>query len=64
VDSESPESIAGRLKDALKALEDKGIDRSSISSLVTSSCGLGTLEEKRAKKIAQMVGRVSEILKG
>jgi methionine synthase II (cobalamin-independent) len=62
-DSEAPESIAVRLKDALKALEDKGIDRPSVSSLVTSSCGLGTLDEQRAKRIALMVSRVSDILK-
>ena len=63
VDSTDPESIARRLKAALKALEDKGIDGSSVSSLVTSSCGLGTLDEKVAKRIAEMVSRVSDILK-
>ncbi len=63
VDSESPEGIAGRLKEALKALEDKGIDIPSVSSLVTPSCGLGTLDEQRAKRIVQMVNRVSDILR-
>lgn len=63
VDSQSPESIAGRLKAALKALEDKGIDRSSVSSLVTPSCGLGTLDEEIAKRIVEMVSKVSDILK-
>ena len=62
-DSISPESIARSLKDALKRLEDKGIDASQLSSLVTPSCGLGTLDENRAKKIAGMVCRVSDILK-
>jgi len=62
-DSEAPEGIAMRLKSALKALEDKGIDGSSVSSLVTSSCGLGTLDEQRAKRIVEMVSRVSEMLK-
>ncbi len=62
-DSECAESIASRLKAALKALEDKGIDRSSVSSLVTSSCGLGTLDEQRVKRIVEMVSRVSDILK-
>jgi methionine synthase II (cobalamin-independent) len=61
-DLETAEGIAGRLKAALKALEDKGIDVSSVSSLVTSSCGLGTLDEQRAKRIVEMVSRVSEIL--
>ncbi len=62
-DSTDPESIARRLKAALKALEDKGIDRSSVSSLVTPSCGLGTLDGQRAKKIVDMVSRVSDMLK-
>ncbi|MDO8536003.1 MAG: methionine synthase [Candidatus Omnitrophota bacterium] len=60
-DSQTPEGIAKRLKAALKVLEDKGIDGSKVSSLVTSSCGLGTLEEKRAKRIVEMVNRVSDI---
>ena len=63
VDGETAENIAYRLKEALKMLEDKGIERGSISSLVTSSCGLGTLDEQRAKRIVEMVSRVSDILK-
>ncbi|MDP3730742.1 MAG: hypothetical protein Q8R14_04365 [Candidatus Omnitrophota bacterium] len=62
-DTETPESIAKRLKEALKILEDKGIDGSSISSLVTSSCGLGTLDERRAKRIVETAKGVSDILK-
>ncbi len=62
-DKETPESIAKRLKEALRVLEDKGIEGSSISSLVTSSCGLGTLDEQRTERIVEMVNRVSEILK-
>ncbi len=62
VDSETPEGIAKRLKDALKALEDKGVDGSKISSLVTPSCGLGTLGEEMAGRIAGLTGRVSDIL--
>jgi methionine synthase II (cobalamin-independent) len=60
VDSQTPDSVVRRLKDALKVLEDKGIDKSSISSLVTPSCGLGTLDEDRAKRIVEMVNRVSD----
>ena len=51
------------LKEALKVLENKGIESSSVSSLVTPSCGLGTLDEKMAEKIVGLVNRVSEILK-
>ena len=63
VDSETAESIAKRLRSAIDSLGSKGIDKSSVSSLVTSSCGLGTLDEQMAKKIAGMVNRVSDILK-
>ncbi len=63
-DSTTPEDVGKRLKDALKVLEDKGIDGSKISSLVTPSCGLGTLDEQMAKRIIEMTGRVSDILKG
>ena len=63
VDTETPESIVKRIKEALKVLENKGIESSSISSLVTSSCGLGTLDEQRAKRIAELVDRVSAMLK-
>jgi methionine synthase II (cobalamin-independent) len=62
-DSIDAQGIAKRLKAAIKTLEDKGVDISSISSLVTPSCGLGTLDEKRAKRIAGLVSSVSEILK-
>ncbi|MCX5665700.1 MAG: methionine synthase [Candidatus Omnitrophica bacterium] len=63
-DSVTAEDIATKLKAAIDALGDKGLEKSSISSLVTPSCGLGTLDEKRAKRIVQMVNRVSDILKG
>jgi len=63
VDSESPESVAEKLRAALKLLKDKGVDGSLVSSLVTSSCGLGTLNEQRAKRIIEMVNRASDILK-
>jgi len=63
-DSVRAEDIAAKLKAALDVLKNKGVDLSSVSSLVTPSCGLGTLDENRAKKIVEMVNRVSDILKG
>ena len=62
-DTQTPESIANRLKEALKVLENKGVESSSISSLVTSSCGLGTLGEQNAKRIVALVNNVSDLLK-
>ena len=62
-DKETAENIVYGLKGSLKKLEDKGIERGSISSLVTSSCGLGTLDEERTKRIIELVKRVSDILR-
>jgi len=59
IDKESPSSLEDRLKDAIKTLSDKGVDTKNISSIITPSCGLGTLEEKRAEKILESVNSVS-----
>ena len=59
IDSESPSSLEKRLKDAIKSLSDKGVNTENISSIITPSCGLGTLEEKRAEKILESVNSLS-----
>ncbi|MDP3790980.1 MAG: hypothetical protein Q8R38_02930 [Candidatus Omnitrophota bacterium] len=56
---ESTATISKRLQDCIKQLSDKGIDAKNISSVVTPSCGLGTLEEDMAKKIIKLTGDVS-----
>ena len=38
---------------------DKGVNTQNISSIITPSCGLGTLEEKAAEKILKLVKEVS-----
>ena len=53
VAKEKPEALAQRLK-----------DKNSVSSLVTPSCGAGTLDEKTARTIFEMTRRVSEIMQG
>ena len=48
-------------------LADKaGIDRQLIyeQSLITGSCGTGTLEPARAKLVFEMTGALSEALRG
>ncbi|MDD5496263.1 MAG: methionine synthase [Candidatus Omnitrophica bacterium] len=51
IDKETEKTLRSRLKDDMKLLSEKGIDKKAISSLVTPSCGVGTLDENRAEKI-------------
>ena len=59
VSQESIVSISKKLKDCIKLLSDKGVDTKNISSLVTPSCGLGTLEENIVIKIIKLTNDVS-----
>lgn len=62
IESQTPKALVSRLKSGIALLSDKGIERSQISSLVTPSCGLGTLEEKQAKQVLETVERLSDEL--
>jgi methionine synthase II (cobalamin-independent) len=59
VDEETAATIKKKLKDAIKFLSSKGVDTKNISSIITPSCGLGTLDEKRAQRILRLVNEVS-----
>ena len=59
VDKETAKSLLGKMEDAIKALAGKGIEKGSISSMITPSCGVGTLDEDRAKKILEMTRALS-----
>lgn len=56
---ETGKSLSEKLKTAIALLTGKGVKKEDISSLVTSSCGLGTLEENVAKKVLETVKNVS-----
>lgn len=60
INSESADMLAGRLVAGLAELERKGIARADISSLITSSCGVGTLDEKIAEKVLETTVLVSK----
>ena len=60
---ESPASIVKRLKDGIRSLSDKGIEVKNMSSVITPSCGLGTLDEKTVEKILKLTKEISEIMK-
>jgi len=50
-DNETAAALKARLDGYLELFASKGIDRSAISSIITPSCGVGTLDEARAEKI-------------
>lgn len=54
LDDETEASLAGKLKEAIKRLNDKGVGKDGISSIVTPSCGLGTMSETRAEKVFRL----------
>ena len=60
IEKESDSALLGKLGQALKALVSKGIDERGISSLITPSCGVGSLDEARAKKILEMTKILSQ----
>ncbi len=59
INEESAAALTEKLSSGVKLLSDKGVNTKNISSVVTPSCGLGTLEEKTAKKILTLTDRVS-----
>ena len=62
-DKETASSLRERFDQAVGMLSQKGIPKDSISSLITPSCGLGSLDEFRAKRILQATKEVSESLR-
>ena len=63
IGKESGASLEKSLENSIKALSDKGVDISGMSSIITPSCGLGTLDEKTAGGIMSSVGKLSEAMR-
>lgn len=61
IEKETAASLVERLKAAIALLTAKGIP-ADISSLITSSCGVGSLDEPRARRILEMTKLVSSEL--
>lgn len=59
IENETDSSLAAKLEAAMRLLKDKGIAEAEVSALVTPSCGLGTLDEARAKKILRCARALS-----
>lgn len=62
IDGQSVESLVNKFSEGLKMLSDKGISTENISSIVTPSCGVGSLDESTARKVFETLRRVSERL--
>ncbi len=63
IDKETEKSLLKRLKEDMKLLIDKGIDEKGLQSIVTPSCGVGSLDEARAKKILEITERLANALR-
>ncbi|MDD5427836.1 MAG: methionine synthase [Candidatus Omnitrophica bacterium] len=64
VEKNSAEIITQALKAWMQILHTKGIEKGVVSSLITPSCGVGTLDEKSAQKVFETTRRVSELMQG
>ena len=62
IDSHGVESLVVKFSEGLKMLSDKGIPAENISSIITPSCGVGSLDEPTARKIFETLHRISEKL--
>lgn len=59
------DDLAGRLNGYIDTLAKKGVNRQRLmrQSLVSPSCGLGSIEEKKAEKILALLSEVSDNLR-
>lgn len=59
IEKENKRTLADRFRSNLGLLANKGIDTKNISSLITPSCGVGTLNEDTAKKVIEAARTLS-----
>jgi len=64
IDRESAGSLVKKFTEGIKMLTDKGISGENVSSIVTPSCGLGTLDDTAARKVFETLRNVSFQLQG
>lgn len=60
IDVETESALVEKLSGAMKFLIDKGIDDDKISSIITPSCGTGTLDEDRAMRVLESTKILSD----
>lgn len=60
IEDETEGTLVKKMKEAIGLLTSKGIAGDGISSLITPSCGVGTLDEEMAKKILRATKALSK----
>ncbi|RLB88274.1 MAG: hypothetical protein DRH10_07855, partial [Deltaproteobacteria bacterium] len=65
IETESASSLIAKWDSQVARLAASGIDRARImvQSLITPSCGMGSLTVKHAQKVLEMTREVSQILR-
>ena len=60
--TETADLLIGKLEDGIKRLEQQGIDRNAIlrQSLITPSCGMGSLTPEKSEAILKLLREVSD----
>ncbi|KPK50520.1 MAG: hypothetical protein AMK72_02070 [Planctomycetes bacterium SM23_25] len=66
VEKETPDSLARRFDGCIDALADKGLSRELLldHSMITPSCGAGSLSPKAAGRVFELLGQLRERLLG
>lgn len=64
IDRETVESLAAKYREGIKALTDKGIPKDGISSIVTPSCGVGSLNQTTARRVFETLRSLSAAIAG
>ena len=62
VAAESVKTLVERLKAGFDLMAAKGLRQDEVSSIITSSCGLGTLDKDKATRILELAARLSDKL--
>lgn len=60
IDKETVESLAVKYREGIMTLTDRGIPKDGISSIITPSCGVGSLNEATARKVLETLRMLSE----
>lgn len=63
IERESAGSLSEKFGKGMRIMSDKGVTKESVSSIVTPSCGVGTLDESAARKVFETLRALSEGLK-
>lgn len=66
IEKETPASLAAQWRGHVQVLDRMGLDREMIlaQSLITPSCGVGSLGLDHARKVLEMTREVSQIIRG